>query len=244
MKTILWLVMILVLLPGCGVSQEKPPVKAEPEKRGLSNPPKLKEKNSSNMSDQLDAELIGEIDWLVRAGFYDKSDLMRIFCEEMYAPGDLDETLVSAAIEMRIKKHEADQKTWPAVTDCDRLNSAFAALNKRGVIALQNAGNTQTDGFEIAEVYHEEHPNPESVIGYCFFHNQDLERAVDGNVLYMSFGPVDSKEEASKGVEVGNIVREELQKAGLKVEWDGTFDDRLRVLDLVWQRRYSPSLEL
>lgn len=240
MKTIYWVVMILVLIPGCGVSNEKPSVKAEPEKERLSKPPKLKEMSSSNMSDQLDAEILLEIDWRVRAGFYDKSDLMRIICEEIYAREDIDEALVSKSIDVRIKKHEADQKVWPAVTDCDRLDSAFAALNKRGVIALQNAGNTQTDGYEIAEVYHEEHPNPKSVIGYCFYHNQDLERVVDGDVLYLSFGPVDPKEEASKGVEVGNIIREELQKAGLKVEWNGTFDDRLRVIDLVWQRRYSP----
>ncbi|WP_299462264.1 hypothetical protein, partial [uncultured Gimesia sp.] len=220
MKVLLLLMIVCVMLPGCGASEEKPSVKAEPENRRLFKPPLLKEKGSTNMVSKLDAELLSEIDWHVRAGFYDKADLMRIFCEEMYAPGDLDETLVSAKIDSQLAALEEKKKTWPAVTDCDRLNLAFAGMEKRGLIALQNAGNTQTDGYEIFEYcLEEEHPQPETVIGYCFYHNQDLERAVAGDDLYLAFGPRDSKVEETKRLEVGNIVREELERAGLQVEW-------------------------
>ncbi|WP_339734558.1 hypothetical protein [uncultured Gimesia sp.] len=225
---------MLALLPGCGVSEEKPPVKLEPEKRRLFKTPELKEKSSVDMGKQLDAELLREIDWHVRAGFYDKSDLMRIICEEIfYEREDIDEALVSKAIDSQFATLEEKKKTWPAVTDCDRLDSVFAALNKRGIIALQNAGNTQSDGFEDSLYELEEHPDPASVVGYCFYHSQDLERVVGGYGLYLAFGPTGQ----SKGKEIGNIVREELQKAGLKVEWDGTTNQRLIVRDLVWQRR-------
>ncbi|WP_144980106.1 DUF6891 domain-containing protein [Gimesia aquarii] len=185
----------------------------------------------------LDSEVIEEMSWYVRSGFYDKQDLTRIFCEEMYAPGDLDEALVSTAIDSELAKWEEEKKSWPTVTDCDRLDSAFTALNKRGIISLQNAGNTQTDGFEIFQVYLEEHPQPATVMGYCFYHKQDLERVVAGHDLYLSFGPIDPKEEKTKGIKVGQVVFEELERVGFKVEWDGTFNERLKVVGLVWQKR-------
>ncbi|QDV53781.1 DUF6891 domain-containing protein [Gimesia fumaroli] len=237
MKTFLSLVVFCVLFSGCDSPEEKPPVKAEPENRRLFKLPELKEKDSTSMDSKLDAEILKEIDWLVRAGFYDKSDLMRIICEEIYAQEDIDESLVSKTIDSQLAAWEEQKKTWPAVTDCDRLDSVFDALNKRGINAQQNSGNTQSDGYENFRYDYEEHPAPASIVGYCFYHNQDLERVVGGDGLYLAFGPVDPKEEEAKGMEVGNIIREELQKAGLKVEWDGTFNERLIVRDFVWQRR-------
>ncbi|WP_431732095.1 DUF6891 domain-containing protein, partial [Adonisia turfae] len=96
----------------------------------------------------LSSETVQEIAALVRSGFYRKNRLMDIFCEEMYAPGDLEPDEVSAAIDVEFETWEAEKQTWPEVTDCDRLDSAFAAINERGIIALQNAGYTQSDGYE------------------------------------------------------------------------------------------------
>lgn len=235
MKLLNLLLIVCLVQSGCDSSQNQtdvtPPLT---EKKRLLTAPVHKQKDAQ-MS--LDAEVHKEMDWLVRSGFYDKTDLMRVFCEEMYAPGDLDETLVSTAIDERLAAHRASQKNWPAVTDCDRLDQAFERMEKRGLITIQNAGNTQTDGYEIFQVYLEEHPQPDTVIGYCFYHNQDLERAVGGLPLYLAFGPVDPQDEETKGVEIGNIVREELERVGLEVEWEGTFNDRLRVPGMVWQRR-------
>ncbi|QDT94308.1 DUF6891 domain-containing protein [Gimesia algae] len=229
------LLIACLLQSGCDSAQNQTAVTPPPvEKKQLLKVPILKQKVSQM---GLDAEALTEMDWLVRSGFYDKTDLMRVFCEEMDAPGDLDETQVAAAIDARLAAHRAEQKNWPAVTDCDRLDQAFAGMKKRGLITLENAGNTQTDGYDIFQVYLAEHPHPETVIGYCFYHNQDLERAVDGLPLYLAFGPVDPKDEKTKGAEIGNIIREELEQGGLEVEWQGTFNDQLRVPGMVWQKR-------
>ncbi|MDV3351843.1 hypothetical protein D0962_08975 [Leptolyngbyaceae cyanobacterium CCMR0082] len=185
----------------------------------------------------LSSETVQEIAALVRSGFYRKNRLMDIFCEEMYAPGDLEPDEVSAAIDVEFETWEAEKQTWPEVTDCDRLDSAFAAINERGIIALQNAGYTQSDGYEDFLDAYENHPNKSSVLGYCFYHGQDLERAVYGGGLYFAFGPVDPTEEETKGPEIGNVIREELERVGLKVDWDGTFAKRLGVPKLEWQRR-------
>src|SRR5262245_61330412 len=34
--------------------------------------------------------------------------------------------------------HRAEEATWKGPTDCDRLDAAFAALQRRGVVARQN----------------------------------------------------------------------------------------------------------
>ncbi len=185
----------------------------------------------------LEPETRSEISCFVRSGFYDRKQLIELFCEEVYSPGELDADEVAAVIDAEFAQWEADKSTWPDITDCDRLNSVFDALNDRGVIALQNTGYTQGDGYDdFLEVY-DDHPEPTSVVGYCFYHGQDLERAVRGEGLNLAFGPVDANDEETLGPQIGEMVREELNRAGFTVEWDGTFAKRIRVPYLVWQRR-------
>jgi hypothetical protein len=185
----------------------------------------------------LAAETREEIAALVRSGFYDAERLLEIFCEEMYEPGELERDEVAAVIDVESARLAEERRSWPALTDCDRLTRAFAALNARGVIALENAGNTQSDGYDDCGQAYDEHPDRASVLGYCFYHGQDLERAVRGQGLHLAFGPVDPAEEATKGPVVGAIVRAELERAGLEVEWDGTFAQRIFVPGIVWRRR-------
>lgn len=118
---------------------------------------------------------------------------------------------------------------WPDVTDCDRLDAVFSALSSKGIVTLQNAGYTQSDGHsDVAEAYHD-HPHKDRLIGYCFYHGQDLERAVVGEGLYLAFGPMDASREASEGPSIGALIAEELRRGGLEVVWDGTFDQRIFV---------------
>jgi len=131
-----------------------------------------------------------EIAKLVRAGFYDKKRLTQIVGEELYAPGELDPAELATAIDEEVAKHEAEKRSWPAVTDCDRLDAAFAALNKRAIIALHNAGFTQSDGYEDFRAALKRHPQRATVIGYCYYHSQDVKHAVQGEGLSLAFGPV------------------------------------------------------
>jgi hypothetical protein len=185
----------------------------------------------------LDDETTDAINVLARSGFYDEDEIIEIVCESMFEPGEVNEAEVSEAVDAAFDALEEEQKSWPEVTDCDRLDEAFDAIDARGVIALQNAGYTQSDGFDDFQEALEEHPKPETVKGYCFYQGQDLERAVLGDGLYLAFGPVDSDKEAADGPAIGKIVREELERAGFKVEWDGTFAQRIFVPKIKWQRR-------
>ncbi|WP_145390911.1 DUF6891 domain-containing protein [Stieleria neptunia] len=185
----------------------------------------------------LEPETKSEIAAMVRSGFYSRDRLLEIFTEEMYAPNELDPAEVSSELDAQFTQYEEEKQSYPPTTDCDRLDAAFKMMNERGVVAIQNAGYTQSDGFEDVGESYNQHPNKESVLGYCFYHGQDLERAVNGEGLYFAFGPVDPAVEQTVGIEVGNIVRDSLESNGLAVEWDGTFENRLRVPKLNWQKR-------
>ena len=185
----------------------------------------------------LETETQSEIASMVRSGFYDRERLIEVFTEEMYAPGELDTNEVESEIDAQFAQYEKEKLAYPSTTDCDRLDAAFAKMNERGVIAIQNAGYTQSDGYDdVGDVY-SQHPDRDSIVGYCFYHGQDLERAINGSGLYFAFGPVDPADEQTVGVDVGNIVRGELENAGLSVDWNGTFEKRLSVPNLNWQKR-------
>jgi len=185
----------------------------------------------------LNPEVLREIDGLVRGGFEERTRIIEILCEEMYEPGELDEAEVTTAVDAALAALERDKATWPAITDCDRLDQVFAALNALGMIALQNAGYTQSDGYsDVMEIYHGR-SDRDQVIGYCFYHGQDLARAVSGEGLYLAFGPMDAKTEETEGPRVGAMIVEELKRLGFGAQWDGTFTQRIHIPAIEWKRR-------
>ena len=147
--------------------------------------------------------------------------------------GDAD---VPGWIDEAFADHREAQADWPAETDCDRLDATFATLQRQGVLCLQDAGYTQEDGqSEVAEAYVAAGGESSGIVGFCFYHGQDLERVVDGDDLFLAFGDVDGDETA--GVAVGRRVRDALEADGFTVVWDNTLGERLAVTDLVWRRR-------
>lgn len=74
--------------------------------------------------------------------------------------------------------------------------------------------------------------------GYCFFHSQDIDRALDEEGLLLAFGHVDRGEAKEEDhIAVGQTICEALRQAGLTVDWDGSPDHRIDVPQLRWQRR-------
>src|SRR5579872_5985911 len=140
-----------------------------------------------------------ELTFLVRSGFYGKEEILNILSErhqdgaEQGTPFNRDETqtALNAAWAMQL----AAQKNWPEETDCDRLDRVFDSLNQRGIVALQNAGYTQSDGYsEVREAY-SGREDQAKIFGYCFYHEQDLDRAMEGEGLNLAFGPIDPEKE-------------------------------------------------
>ncbi len=127
------------------------------------------------------------------------------------------------------------QSTWPATTDCDRLDAAFAALENSGILARQNYTCCGTCG--TAEICDEvQAAVSRGARGYTFYHEQDTEHAVDGGGLFLNYGSLGGNDEGIAAVarEVDAVLR----RHGMAPVWSGDIEKRI-ALPLHWQRRRS-----
>lgn len=186
---------------------------------------------------ETDKYILDAIETWVWSGFYDPSEVNRMIDDIL--EDDADETMLRAAVQPAFDRKSVAEASWPKETDCDRLDRAFAALNSHGVIALHNAGYTMSDGLDdVGDVLGER--GRSGVIGYCFYHGQDVERAVAGGGLFIAFGDLDG--DTSQKIEVGTAVREILQQHLFRVEWNGDSETRLEIPNFDWKRRYAGSM--
>jgi uncharacterized protein DUF6891 len=172
----------------------------------------------------------------VCSGFYDTDEIVEIIDESVFRPGEIDKTWLRAEIRKAFRTKKTEEKSWPATTDCDRLDQVFAALEAQGIMALQNAGYEQSDGIaDVTQFYQEAGAEQSDIVGYCFYHGQDLERVMQSGQLWLTYGDILGDDE--KGVEIGQRIRRALEEAGFAVEWDESIKTRLLVKGIKWQRR-------
>jgi hypothetical protein len=134
-----------------------------------------------------------------------------------------------------LEKHFEEQKTWLDETDCDRLDEAFAELDRHGIVARQNFTCCQTCGHteinsEIAKTQ-----NYRPVRGYVFFHWQDTETAVRNAYLYLAYGSISGKE--GESALIAQEVVAALRRAGLEADWNDSVRTRICIKDIEWKRR-------
>ncbi|MGC4942570.1 DUF6891 domain-containing protein [Kribbella sp. DT2] len=186
------------------------------------------------------AELREQVELWVRPGFLGRADVLeyaRDFRDDDQVPVDDQdlEQLVEDVWQARL----AEQASWPASTDADRVAAAFAELDANGVVARMNFTCCQNCG--VTEI-DDERPDDRPSSGYVFFHQQDAERlAEEPAQLYLAYGTLDPEQGrvAEQDEAVGRRVQEALLAQGLPVEWDGSSTARISVGPLTWRRRLS-----
>jgi hypothetical protein len=173
----------------------------------------------------------------VAAGFYDEDVILTQLAD--YFDGEIEPALVRREAPRLLREALAEQAAaeagWPEITDCDRLDAAFDALEAEGVIARQNFACCMTCGSH--EIWDEIQAASEAGLparGYAFFHTQDTDAAVDGGDLYLAYGACEDGEAAALGI--GREIVAQLAAHGLRTEWDGTWDRRIGV-PFDWKKR-------
>ncbi len=168
----------------------------------------------------------------VWSGFHDQADTEQMM--EEILEGEVDPEEMRRFIVSEFAAKVAAEKSWPAETDCDRLDQVFTALDAAGICSLQNAGYTMSDGHsDIGEKLDER--GMKNFHGYCFYHGQDLERAVNGEGLMLAFG--DLKADPANKTKVGHEICAIVEKAGFKTDWNGDPETRITIPKLDWKRR-------
>src|SRR5262245_38209180 len=172
----------------------------------------------------------------VWSGFHDADEVAEIITESIFWRNEIDQNWLRTEIEKAFGQKRAEEETWPEVTDCDRLDRVLELLEQQGILALQNAGYTQSDGLsDVAQLYHETGGQGSGIEGYCFYHGQDLERVMESGELWLAFGHMSGEDEP--GVQIGRRINKAFTEAGFVVEWDGSIKTRLLVKGIRWQRR-------
>lgn len=154
---------------------------------------------------------------------------------------EISEEWVNSTVDSEFTKLTEESKNWKKPTDTDKLIAAFDELCALKIIALHNAGYTTSDGEEeVVEVEMELRESGITSEGYCFYHEQDLQRAIDPdqNKLAIAFQKINNsdKEVTAK---VGNIVADVLKKNGLNVNWNGDVNKKIELLNFAWQKLYK-----
>ena len=128
-------------------------------------------------------------------------------------------------------------RLWTKPTDFDKLEMAFTELIKNNIICLHMAGNTKQEGQSDCEEANEMLSEKGfKMNGYCFYHVQDLQRAVSDDISNLLLGFDSFDENDITTVAIGNTIVQTLEKYGFKINWPGTATQRIEIQHIKWQK--------
>lgn len=205
------------------------------------NKSELRHTEAVNASEPENEDLKQDVIDLIRQevlfGFADEAEILEATWDLEADYGEtLNEEWLKQTIADYYTAYQEESRRWKQPTDFDRLARAFDMLNREKIIALHKAGYTKQDGYsDVSEVISMLSSSIKPA-GYCFYHTQDLERAIDPTIrnLFLAFDSIPQNDE--QAVLIGNKIVATLHENGLKTAWDGTVDQRIEIKDICWQK--------
>lgn len=113
-----------------------------------------------------------------------------------FDPEGPDRAWLEGEIEEAFARHDTAAATWPDEVEGDRLSRVFTALTAAGIECHERCGFDQQHGLERvtdAGLAREELTG-RPTRGFCFFHQQDVDDAVAGHGLRLTFGSWETSE--------------------------------------------------
>lgn len=127
----------------------------------------------------------------------------------------------------------------PGLTPRKRLNAVFAELNACGIVALQNAGYTVSDGWsDVNERASALAAGGNRPRGGTFYHGQDRERARRGEGLFLAYDSYSTKKGKQRdqdALAIGHEIVEVLRRHGFTPKWNGSFAQRIHTGRFEWK---------
>ena len=187
------------------------------------------------MDSELIEEICYEIQLLLKTGFYNDEEIVEIIDDEF-----IEENLRKNQI---LKLFEETKSGFDTLSedseDLLRLKESFINLSKNHkIISIHNAGYDIEEGIQDAfELYTHLRNNKYDVDGFCFYSFEDIEFALEENILNIAFG--DFEYDENKALDIGKRVANELKSNGFKIRWDETVDERIEIMSFNWQKVYE-----
>lgn len=146
-------------------------------------------------------------------------------------------SVVKHCVDTAFTAQAIEEVTWPSVTDNDRLNSAFEALEAQGVLARQDFTDCKLCGYDaLKEEAREKRLKGINVRGWVFYDWENTEEAMQGNGLYLQYRCAPGCRNTTPGI--GREIVAVLRARNLCPEWSDKSEDAIRV-PMVWQRRVA-----
>ena len=188
------------------------------------------------MTQEIKDEAIEQLEKDILFGFENGDDLLESISEMFYDEDGFDENWLKNEIEIRLKKHQDESLNWVKPTDFEKLVKSFDELNKEKIVSLHRAGYTRQDGeSDCSEIIDELKTIGITEKGYCYYHTQDLERAIgDEKMLHIGFDSYNHEDELAK--EVAEKIVGILKKNAFNVNWNGSLENRIEILNINWKK--------
>ena len=180
----------------------------------------------------------------IKSGFESLEDIIDNALEAVEDEGwekEISDEWIRETLTNAYEKHEQKSKAWQRPTDTDKLHAAFDHLCRGKIVALHNAGYTQSDAiYDIQDVWQDLEDEGIKPIGYCYYHGQDLERVIETGELTIGFYG-ERKNNDKEAIIIGNKVVDALKKQGFEINWDGSASKRIVIENFNWQNVFTSS---
>ena len=181
----------------------------------------------------MNQDLVDEIDYLIslltKSGFFSTEEILEIL-EDQFIEYDLDFSKFS------ISSNDFNNKNF------SNLENTFNLLAEKSIIGVHNCGYDFEEGVDdIYELYVHLVNNKYSVQGFCFYTFEDVENAIENNILKITFG--DFQKSKNKSLETGKIVYQELSDAGFDLNWNESVNNPIEIVNFIWDKKFDETKE-
>lgn len=181
------------------------------------------------MNQDLVDEIEYMIDLLTKSGFFSIDEIIEIL-DDQFIDYDIDFS------KFDISSNDFNNKNFSI------LEKTFKNLAKKSIICVHNCGYDFKEGVDdIYELYIHLINNKYSSQGFCFYTFEDVERAIDENILKLTFG--DFERDENKSLKIGNIIYQSLVDADFNVKWNKSVNSPIELIDFEWDKKFNENME-
>ena len=181
------------------------------------------------MNQDLVDEIDDMLDLLTKSGFFSKDETIEIL-EDQFIEYDIDFSGYD------IPANDFNNRNFSILED------AFKRLAEKSIICVHNCGYDFKEGVDdIYELYVHLLNNDYSCEGFCFYSFEDVEQAIEENILKLTFGDFERNEK--KSLKIGKLVYQQFTDSNLEVEWDETVNSPIKIIDFIWDKKYDKNKE-
>lgn len=184
-----------------------------------------------------------KIDGAIRHGLLPLEDIATEVSSSL--EGSLSDEIVQSMVVEAWQRTAHEHAKLGRPTPLERLQAAFDALDRVGIIARHFPQDGRSDALSLVrnELAVAEHAG-RSYTGYCFY-DRHLAELMSEGALAFCFGPAEPANTYAmlwrRQVEIGVEIAKALQREGFGVGWSGRPADPIQISGVVWSGPRDPS---